>query len=89
MKLVKNENQKILNKVSDKEAEEAFVKIIEWIGENPAREGLKSTPKRLLKAFKELHENKSGFLVNKNNTINCNVLKILLKSIMSMSHILG
>ena len=54
MKLVKNENQKnISNKVSEKEAEEAFVKIIEWIGEDPSREGLKSTPKRLIKAYRE------------------------------------
>ena len=54
MKLVKNENQKnINNSISDKEAEEAFAKIIEWIGENPSREGLKSTPKRLIKAYRE------------------------------------
>tara|TARA_Y100000590_G_scaffold393004_1_gene470894 strand:+ start:40 stop:645 length:606 start_codon:yes stop_codon:yes gene_type:complete len=54
MKLVKNENQKnIGNKVSEKEAEEAFMKIIEWLGEDPSREGLKSTPKRLVKAYKE------------------------------------
>jgi len=54
MKLVKNENQKnISNKVSEKEAEEAFRKIIEWLGEDPSREGLKSTPKRLIKAYRE------------------------------------
>ena len=43
-------------KVSEKEAEEAFVKIIKWIGENPSREGLLSTPKRLVKAFKEYYK---------------------------------
>ena len=54
MKLVKNENEKNFdNKVTDQEAEEAFTKIIQWIGENPTREGLKSTPKRLTKAFRE------------------------------------
>ena len=54
MKLVKNENEKNLeNKISDQEAEDAFTKIIKWIGENPSREGLKSTPKRLIKAYKE------------------------------------
>tara|TARA_Y100001970_G_C13761048_1_gene615765 strand:+ start:24 stop:629 length:606 start_codon:yes stop_codon:yes gene_type:complete len=54
MKLVKNENQKKLeNKVSKEEAEEAFIKIIEYIGEDPTREGLQSTPKRLVKAFNE------------------------------------
>ena len=54
MKLVKNENEKNLDKeISDKEAEQAFVKIIKYIGEDPTREGLQSTPKRLVKAFKE------------------------------------
>ena len=53
MKLEKNENIEIKEKISDKEAEEAFIKVIKWIGEDPSREGLKSTPKRLLKAYKE------------------------------------
>ena len=57
MKLVKNENQKSLeDKVSEKEAEQAFTKIIRWLGEDPSREGLKSTPKRLVKAFKEYYK---------------------------------
>ena len=54
MKLVKNENEIKLNKkVSDKEAEDAFIKIFEWMGEDPSREGLIETPKRVVKAFKE------------------------------------
>ena len=55
MKLVKNieESKNKLNKVSDSEAEQAFRTIIEWIGEDPHREGLKGTPKRLIKAFRE------------------------------------
>ena len=55
MKLVKNieENQKNSDKISEAQAEEAFKTILKWIGENPNREGLKSTPKRLVKAFKE------------------------------------
>ena len=54
MKLVKNENEKNSEtKISEKEAEQAFVKIIKYIGEDPSREGLLSTPKRLVKAFKE------------------------------------
>ena len=54
MKLEKNENNKPLdNRVTDKEVEEAFVNIIKWIGEDPSREGLKSTPQRLMKAYKE------------------------------------
>ena len=54
MKLVKdrdiNENPK---KISDKEAEEAFKTILSWMGEDPNREGLLETPKRVVKAFKE------------------------------------
>ena len=55
MKLVENikENKNKSNKVSDDEAEQAFRTIIEWIGEDPKREGLKGTPKRLIRAFKE------------------------------------
>ncbi len=54
MKLVKNENNKNLqNEISEKEAEEAFVKILKWMGEDPSREGLIETPKRVIKAFKE------------------------------------
>ncbi len=55
MKLVKDiDNKKLeINKVSDKEAEEAFIKIFQWIGENPSREGLLETPKRIVSAFKE------------------------------------
>ena len=54
MKLVKNtDNNKNLKKVSDQEAEEAFKTILSWIGEDPSREGLLETPKRVVKAFKE------------------------------------
>jgi GTP cyclohydrolase I len=55
MKLVEETNNKILdaNKVSDKQAEEAFKTILTWIGEDPSREGLLETPKRVVKAFKE------------------------------------
>ena len=42
MKLVKDNDSKIIetNKVSDKEAEEAFKTILTWMGEDPNREGL-------------------------------------------------
>ncbi len=55
MKLVKDNDNKNLetNKVSDKEAEEAFKTILAWMGENPNREGLLETPKRVIKAYKE------------------------------------
>ena len=55
MKLVKDtDNLKNKNQqVSDEKAEEAVKTIIQWIGEDPEREGLKSTPKRVIKAFRE------------------------------------
>ena len=55
MKLVKDNEGKILdaNNVSDKEAEEAFKTILTWLGEDPTREGLLETPKRVMKAYKE------------------------------------
>jgi GTP cyclohydrolase I len=55
MKLVKDTDGKILdeNNVSDKEAEEAFKTILTWLGEDPNREGLLETPKRVMKAYKE------------------------------------
>ena len=57
MKLVKDKDteqlQKKTQQVSDEKAEEAIKTIIEWIGENPEREGLKSTPKRVIKAYRE------------------------------------
>tara|TARA_Y100000591_G_scaffold177848_1_gene153539 strand:+ start:448 stop:1062 length:615 start_codon:yes stop_codon:yes gene_type:complete len=54
MKLVKNTDQeKEAKKISDQEAENAFRTILAWIGENPNREGLLETPKRVVKAFKE------------------------------------
>ena len=55
MKLVKNTDNKNVDtkQVSDKEAEDAFRTILSWIGEDPNREGLLETPKRVVKAFKE------------------------------------
>ena len=55
MKLVKDiqQNKGNLSKISDQQAEEAIKTLIEWLGENPNREGLKSTPGRVVKAFKE------------------------------------
>ena len=55
MKLVKDIDDKNLDskKVSDKEAEEAIRTILSWMGEDPKREGLLETPKRVVKAFKE------------------------------------
>ena len=63
MKLVKDTDNKNLeaNKVSDREAEEAFKTILSWLGEDPNREGLLETPKRVIKAYKEYF---SGYKVD-------------------------
>tara|TARA_B100000886_G_scaffold321743_1_gene264184 strand:- start:1301 stop:1909 length:609 start_codon:yes stop_codon:yes gene_type:complete len=55
MKLVKDADKSSSKKplVSDKQAEDAFKTILKWIGEDPDREGLIETPKRVIKAFKE------------------------------------
>mgnify|MGYP006099492899 FL=1 len=55
MKLVKDLDKSSVKKpeVTDKQAEEAFTTILTWIGEDPSREGLLETPKRVVKAFKE------------------------------------
>ena len=63
MKLVKDNDNKAIDtnnvsekeaaNVSDKEAEQAFKTILSWLGEDPNREGLLETPKRVMKAFKE------------------------------------
>jgi GTP cyclohydrolase IA len=39
--------------VSDRQAEEAFRTIIRWIGEDPERDGLSETPRRLVRAYRE------------------------------------
>ena len=55
MKLIKDTDQlqRKNQKISDEKAEEAIKTIIEWVGEDPEREGLKSTPRRVIKAYKE------------------------------------
>ena len=56
MKIVKNTDKTIQSRksdVTDKQAEEAIRIILNWIGEDSTREGLASTPKRVVKAFKE------------------------------------
>jgi len=55
MKLIKDTEklQEKNHKISDQKAEEAIRTIIQWIGEDPEREGLRSTPERVVRAFKE------------------------------------
>ena len=69
MKLVKETDNKILdaNKVSDKEAEEAFKTILTWMGEDPSREGLLETPKRVVKAYEEFF---SGYNMDPDEILN-------------------
>ena len=68
MKLVKDTDNKNLEtkQVSDKEAEEALIKILTWIGEDPNREGLLETPKRVIKAYKEFF---SGYKEDANKVL--------------------
>ncbi len=68
MKLVKDIDGKIIdaNQVSDKEAEDAFRTILSWLGEDPTREGLLETPKRVMKAYKEYF---AGYKVDPNKIL--------------------
>ncbi len=61
--LIKTEsNKKFLNQeVNRKDAEEAIKTLIGWIGDDPNREGLRETPKRVVKSFLEKF---SGYLDN-------------------------
>ena len=66
MKLVRDTDklQEKNQKISDQKAEEAIRTIIQWIGEDAEREGLKSTPKRVIRAFKEYFQ---GYKENPTN----------------------
>jgi len=68
MKLVKDTDNKIIETpdVSDKEAEQAFKTILKWIGEDPNREGLLETPRRVMKAYKEYF---GGYKVDPNKIL--------------------
>lgn len=60
------ENQ-ILKKPSRAEAEEAVKTLISWAGDNPYREGLKETPKRVVKSYEEFFE---GYSMNPDEILN-------------------
>ena len=68
MKLVKDTDNNIIetSEVTDKEAEQAFKTILTWLGEDPNREGLLETPKRVMKAYKEYF---GGYKVNPNKIL--------------------
>ena len=61
MKNVTDIKHKILEQVSKEEAEKAIKTILKFVGENPDREGLVETPKRVIKAFQEYF---GGYLIN-------------------------
>ena len=50
--IIDNEDDKIISKA---EAEEAVKILIRYIGEDPEREGLIETPKRVIKSFNEFY----------------------------------
>ena len=50
--IIDNEDDKIVSKF---EAEEAVKTLIRYIGEDPEREGLLETPKRVIKSFNEFY----------------------------------
>jgi len=61
MKNVTDIKHKILEQISKEEAEKAIKTILKYIGEDPNREGLIETPKRVIKAFEEYF---GGYLIN-------------------------
>ena len=61
MKNVTDIKHKILEQISKEEAEKAIKTILKYIGEDPNREGLVETPKRVIKAFEEYF---GGYLIN-------------------------
>ena len=48
-------DEDVKTEISQDEAEKAVKILIEYIGENPNREGLLETPKRVIKSFKEFY----------------------------------
>ena len=60
------ENQ-ILKKPTRAEAEEAVKTLISWAGDNPHREGLMETPKRVVKSYEEFF---AGYILNPDEILN-------------------
>ena len=53
--LVSGADNRTAQEPSREEAEKAVRTLIEWIGDDPTREGLIDTPSRVVRAFKELY----------------------------------
>ena len=49
----KNFRENLSKDISREEAEKAVESLIRWAGDDPTREGLKETPKRVVRAFEE------------------------------------
>ena len=49
----KNFHNSLEKSISKEDAEKAVAPLIRWAGDDPSREGLKETPKRVVKAFNE------------------------------------
>ena len=77
-------------KVSREEAQEAVRTLIKWAGDNPNREGLLDTPKRVVKAYEEFFEgyNESAkeFLSKTFDDVNGYEDIVMLKDISFNSH---
>ena len=77
-------------KVSREEAEKAVETLIKWAGDNPKTEGLKETPKRVIKAFEEFFsgykESPEDFLSNTFEDVQGYEDIVMLKDIAFNSH---
>ena len=56
MKHKKYTNKDLMSKPTRDQAEKAVKTLIEWAGDNPDREGLVETPKRVVKAYEQFFE---------------------------------
>ena len=57
------QNDDAKKEVSIEDAEKAVKTLITWIGDNPDREGLIDTPKRVVRAFNEHFSAKKVLLI--------------------------
>ena len=77
-------------KVSREEAEEAVRTLIKWAGDNPKREGLIDTPKRVIKAYEEFflgyNESAEEYLSKTFEDVNGYEDIVMLKDITFNSH---
>ncbi len=53
LKVVEKSRQSIMDRPSEAEAEAAVRTLLAWAGDDPHREGLRETPQRVVKAFRE------------------------------------